>query len=259
MSVGLATTWWGHSAATVELGEVRVGTDPLFAMRLAHLRRHGPRPGPDAYRVDLVLVSHLHADHLHVPSLAAVDATAPMVVPRGARAYLRGLGAREIVEVEPGESLGIAGLRVDVLAARHEGRRHRLARHGAPAIGFRVDDGRASFWYPGDTGLDESMSDVQPVDLALVPVGGWGPTVGPEHLDPDRAVTAVGRVGARWAVPVHFGTFWPVGLQVVGRGTHRRLFAEPGSRFSEAMESADTEAIVLGHGERVVLVPGDEA
>ena len=100
--------------------------------------------------------------------------------------------------------------------------------HGPPALGFRVSNEAGSFWYPGDTELRDDMADVEPVDLALVPVGGWGPTLATGHLDPDEAAAAVRRVGARWAVPVHWGTFWPFGLRRVARANHERLFTTPG-------------------------------
>ena len=74
-----------------------------------------------------------------------------------------------------------------------------------------------------------------PVDLALVPVGGWGPSLGPGHLDPVRAAEAVRRVGASTAVPVHFGTFWPIGLDWI----KPELFLPPGDRFKAAMTEVD--------------------
>ena len=78
-------TWWGHATCTVEDSGIRVLTDPLFTRRLAHLRRRrGAPPPPEATVADLVLVSHLHADHLHLPSLARL-APAPGCWCRGAR------------------------------------------------------------------------------------------------------------------------------------------------------------------------------
>ena len=94
------------------------------------------------------------------------------------------------------------------------------------------------------------MADLAPVDLALVPVGGWGPTLATGHLDPEQGAEAVLRVGARWAVPVHWGTFWPAGLQHVARGNYERLFTTPGARFAEAMAGSGVEAVVLAPGER---------
>lgn len=247
---GPAVTWWGHASTTVELGGVRVATDPLLVDRLYHLRRHGPRPLAAAAEADLVLISHLHADHLHRPSLRRFDPAVPLVVPRGAEPLLAG---RDLHPVVPGDVLEVAGTRIEVLPASHDGRRAPGSRHHGPALGFRVSGPGGSFWFPGDTG--PRPDDVQePVDLALVPVGGWGPTLGEEHLDPEQAAAAVGRVGARWAVPVHWGTFWPMGLERVDRRTHHRLFVTPGARFAAALTVAapGTEAVVVTPGERVV-------
>ena len=251
----LAVTWWGHSSATIELGSVRVGCDPVLVDRLMHLRRHTTTPSEVAAELDVVLVSHLHGDHLHVPSLVRVSPGAPIVVPRGALPRLGALRGRRIIEVGPGEHLQLAGLDIDVLPARHDGRRHPIGRQQAPALGFRVEGNGSSFWYPGDTGLDARIGEVDPVDLALVPIGGWGPTLGDQHLSPEGAAETVCRVGARWALPVHYGTFWPVGLRALHHASYRRLFSTPSARFLEAMSQAPTSAttLVLGHGERMVL------
>lgn len=240
----LEVTWWGHASATVS----GVAVDPLLVDRLFHLVRSAPTPPPAATEADLVLVSHLHQDHCHAPSLARFAPDVPVVVPAGGGRYA---GPRA-VEVSPGDELDLAGVHVEVLAASHDGRRHPLSRTQAPALGFRVTTGAGSWWYPGDSDLRDDMADVDPVDLALVPVGGWGPTLGDGHMDPTEAAAAVGRVGARWAVPVHWGTFWPAGLRRVARANHHRLFTTPGARFAEAMAGSATEAVVLAPGERAV-------
>jgi L-ascorbate metabolism protein UlaG (beta-lactamase superfamily) len=98
-------TWWGHSTCTIEKRGVRILTDPLFCLRLGHLRRRrGPLPGAWSRRADLAVVSHLHVDHLHVGSVALLPLHVPVVLPRGAlRAVpeLRRLRNRELVEVSP--------------------------------------------------------------------------------------------------------------------------------------------------------------
>lgn len=99
-------TWWGHATCTVEDSNVRVLTDPLFARRLAHLRRRrGALPPPGALHADVALVSHLHADHLHVPSLMRLAPGTRLLVPRGARRAvpgLRRLSHLRVSEVAPG-------------------------------------------------------------------------------------------------------------------------------------------------------------
>ncbi len=251
----IACTWWGHSTVTVELGDTRVATDPLLTDRLLHLIRHSAAPGPAAAQADLVLVSHLHHDHCHRPSLARHGSDVPILAPRGAERLLARFAGDRLLLVEPGDVVERAGVRVEVLAATHDGRRHPLSRERPPALGFRFGNDAGSCWYPGDTELRDDMADVDAVDLALVPVGGWGPTLADGHLDPDEAARAVLRVGARWAVPVHWGTFWPAGLERVARANHERLFTSPGPRFAEALAGSAVEAVVLAPGERAAF-PG---
>ena len=256
---GLGLTWWGHSSASVDLGDTRVAVDPLLTDRLFHLRRYAPRPGPDAWAADLVLVSHLHP--VHVPSLRRFAPEVPIVVPRGGEVLLRGpsgpgrVSSPNVVAVVPGDVLDLADARVTVLPATHDGRRHVYSRLQAPALGFRVEAQGHSFWFPGDTELREDMRSVPPVDLALVPVGGWGPTLASGHMHPEEAAVAVGYVGATVATPVHWGTFWPMGLARVDRRRHHRLFTTPGERFVDALDGldVDTRPLLVPHGTRAVL------
>ena len=81
----------------------------------------------------------------------------------------------------------------------------------------------------------------------------WSPA---GHLDPAQAAEAVRRVGAQWAVPVHWGTFWPAGLQYVARANYDRLFVTPGRRFVEALAGSGVEAVLLAPGERATR-PGN--
>ena len=249
----VAVTWWGHATATVETGGSRVVTDPVLVDRLLHLKRYAVTPAREAVEADLVLISHLHHDHCHVPSLARFGAEVPILVPRGGEKLLAGIAGDRVVPVVPGDVVERAGVRIEVLPATHDGRRHPWSRERPPPppLGFRVEGEGGSWWFPGDTELRDDMHDIAPVDLALVPIGGWGPTLEDGHMHPEHAVEAVARVGARWAVPVHWGTFWPAGLRMIARANHQRLFTTPGQRFAEAMAGSPTEAVVVAPGVRV--------
>lgn len=225
-------TWWGHATATVEDSGVRILTDPLLGARLAHLRRRrGPLPGAEALRADAAVVSHLHADHLHLPSLRALPAGTPVLLPRGAvRAVpgLRRLTHLHLVELAPGEETPVGALTVRAVEALHDGRRVPLGPQRVRPLGFVVR-GEATTYFAGDTDLFPGLPDaVGPCDHALLPVGGWGPGLGPGHLDARRAAEAVRLLAPRTAVPVHFGTFCPIGLGV-RPGT---WFHAPGSDFA---------------------------
>ncbi|MDH6213269.1 MBL fold metallo-hydrolase [Streptomyces pseudovenezuelae] len=246
-------TWWGHATCTVADSGVRVLTDPLFARRLAHLRRRrGAVPTVDARRADLALVSHLHADHLHVPSLERLDPGTRLLVPRGApRAVpgLRRLAHLSVTEVAAGDVIPVGDVVVRVVSARHDGRRLPVGPHRSPALGFVVE-GQARTYFAGDTGLFDTMAEeVGPVDVALLPVGGWGPYLGEGHLDAGRAAEALARLAPRSAVPVHYGTYWPIGMDAV----RPHEFHAPGEEFVRlAAERAPGVAVhLLGHGESV--------
>ncbi|MFI1166194.1 MBL fold metallo-hydrolase [Streptomyces sp. NPDC020801] len=248
-------TWWGHATCTVQDSDVRVLTDPLFARRLAHLRRRrGGLPPPTAWHADVALVSHLHADHLHVPSLARLAPGTRLVVPRGAlRAVpgLRRLGQLRITEVTPGDRVQVGGVVVGVVPARHDGRRLPVGPHRSPALGYVVE-GEARTYFAGDTGLFESMAeDVGPVDVALLPVGGWGPYLGEGHLDAGRAAQALARLAPSSAVPVHYGTYWPIGMNAV----RPHEFHAPGDEFVRLAAERAPGVLVhrLAHGESVRL------
>jgi L-ascorbate metabolism protein UlaG (beta-lactamase superfamily) len=249
----LAVTWWGHASSTVEIGSTRVALDPLLTSRLLHLRRYTATPLDSAWDADLVLISHLHSDHFHVPSLRGFPPDIPIVVPRGGEGLMGRLAGDRIRPAEPGDVLELAGVTVRVLPATHDGRRGPHSRMTAPALGFRVDGAGRSFWFPGDTELRDDMAQVGAVDLALVPIGGWGPTLEDGHMDPVDGSKAVRLVGASTAIPVHWGTFWPRGLRHVARANHERLFISPGRRFLDALAGQDVNAMVVEHGHRVTL------
>ncbi len=245
-------TWWGHSTTTIEENGTRLLTDPVLTSRIAHVRRRrGPVPAAEAGQCDAVLVSHLHADHLHLTSLPLIAPDAALVVPRGAARLIHlDSGAAysdRCIEVAPGNQVRIGGLDITVVTAEHDGRRLPWSPHRGPALGFRVE-GSPSVWFAGDTDLyDDLAAEAGPVDLALVPVGGWGPSLGVGHLDPVRAAEAVRRVGARIAVPVHFGTFWPIGCDWL----KPELFLPPGEQFKKEMAEVDAAVQVD------LLVPGE--
>jgi L-ascorbate metabolism protein UlaG (beta-lactamase superfamily) len=230
-------------------------TDPVLTDRLIHLRRMaGARPqlpGPP----DALLLSHLHADHFHLPSLRAVPGKPRLIVPRGAAAFVAGRLGRDwadrCTELAPGEETAVGAVKVRAVPAAHPGGRGPWSRMQADALGFVVE-GAARTWYAGDTGLFDEMSELAPLDLALIPVGGWGPTLGAHgHLDAESGAEALRRVKASWAVPVHYGTFWPIGM---GR-VRSHMFHEPGTEFARraARTAPDTQVRVLAHGETLTI------
>ncbi|MBB4664921.1 MBL fold metallo-hydrolase [Conexibacter arvalis] len=218
-------TWLGHATVLIETGDgTRLLTDPVLRGRVAHLRRHAPPAAPPE-PVDAVLVSHVHHDHLDRPTLKRIaGARTRVVLPRGAAGLVRGLGFGAVAEVAAGDRPRIAGAEVAVVPAWHPARRWPRSPQ-LDALGFVVD----GIWFAGDTDLDERMAQLRgTVEVALVPIWGWGPSLGPGHLDPEGAARALALVEPAVAVPIHWGTYLPYGL-------HRRhggVLREPADRFA---------------------------
>jgi L-ascorbate metabolism protein UlaG (beta-lactamase superfamily) len=192
----------GHATVLIELDGVSLLTDPVLRLRIGHLWRRVPLDVADLADVDAVLVSHVHYDHLDRPSLRQLGIDRTIVAPRGAARVLRGFS--DIREVDVGEELRLGD--VPVHATRAEHRSARLTLRTAPSLGF-VISGSRRVYFAGDTDLFEGMNALAgSLDVALLPVAGWGPKVGPGHLDPMRAAQALRMLRPRIAVPIHWGT-----------------------------------------------------
>lgn len=236
MSGPLDVVWLGHATADVRLGSTRIVTDPVLRDRLAHLRRHGGTmrldPGPlDPGPVDAVVISHLHHDHLDLPSLRLLPAGTPLIVPRGAGRLVARAAPGEVIEVVPGDTVDIGGTTVTAVPADHHPGRF-LSRAKAQPLGFVLDGAERTVYFPGDTDLHPVMADLPAPDVALLPIWGWGRTLGSHHLDPERAARAATMLRARSVLPVHWGTFAPVRAR---RGVPA-WFHRPAARFRREME-----------------------
>ena len=205
-------TWVGHATALVEMDRVRLLTDPVLRGRLLHLRRHAPPPDAEVTeRLDAVLISHLHADHLDLPSLRRVDRDTTLVGPPGLARLVRRAGFATTVELVPGDAIDVGAVNVAAVDADHDPRRWPISRE-AGALGF-VLGGAHRVYFAGDTDVFDEMRDLAgDLDVALLPVWGWGPRLGPGHMDPEAAARAAALLAPRVAVPIHWGTFFPRGL-----------------------------------------------
>ena len=116
-------TWLGHSTTLMELGGARILTDPVTRTRVAHLRRASAVPSSALSRIDLVLLSHAHWDHLDLPSLEQIGRSTTVVVPSGAGALLTRRGFRDVVEVEAGDVIGVKEVSIRATHAEHTAKR----------------------------------------------------------------------------------------------------------------------------------------
>lgn len=241
-------TWLGHATVLIETDGVRLLTDPVLRDHVGPLRRRGPVPPEALWRdPDAVLISHVHHDHLDLPSLRLLDPAVPVLVPAGAERLLR--GHSDVRPVTAGDTCRVGPLVITAVPARHHAGRFG-SRVGAAAVGYLV--GRT--WFAGDTGIFPGMAALAGrVDTALLPVGGWGLTLGPQHLDPLQACAAALLAGARAVLPIHWGTLVARGAWLLDGVTGGHRTRQPGRLFAEAAAQAGLEALLAGPGASVEI------
>jgi L-ascorbate metabolism protein UlaG (beta-lactamase superfamily) len=219
----MRVTWIGHSTVLVETAGVNILTDPIWSERASPFSFIGPKrvraPGvrfEDLPRIDLILVSHNHYDHMDLPTLKRLwDRDRPLIVTSlGNDAILRKAGI-ESVALDWGRTRRMArGLAVTVERVHHWGSRWGTDRNRALWSGFTVHLPGGNVFFAGDTGFGDGAwageaAKRGPYRLAILPVGAYLPReiMSGNHMDPDEAVEVFRRLGARSALGVHWGTF----------------------------------------------------
>jgi L-ascorbate metabolism protein UlaG (beta-lactamase superfamily) len=233
-------TWVGHATALLDIDGYRVITDPLMTSRVAHLRRRRPLPSPDVYDVDLILLSHVHVDHLHLRSLQRLRPTAKVLTPQGSARLLRKVGFTDVREIVVGDriqtgEIDSGPITVEVVPAAHKRGRGPHSRVSADPVGFVVDGAGRRVYFPGDTDLFEGMADLGDIDVALLPIWGWGSSLGEGHLNPRRAAEATRIIRPELLLPIHWGTYAPED----GRRRLPSWFDQPPQELRTELEAID--------------------
>ena len=190
--------------------------------------------------VDAILISHAHGDHLDRASLRLLPRSTKLVVPPGACRYVTWRRFDDVVEVDAGDELRIGDVRVRATPAVHNAR----------AVGYLVE-GTQTAYFAGDTDLFDGMAEIAPhLDLALLPISGWGPALPEGHLNPTTAAQALELLHPRVCVPIHWGTFRPI----YKRTPYASDTAAPQRFADEAHKRApDVEIRILSPGDKCAI------
>jgi N-acyl-phosphatidylethanolamine-hydrolysing phospholipase D len=215
----LSALWVGHATVLLQLDDRWVLTDPVFTRRVGQLSNRLVEPGlrPDQLpELDVVLISHLHFDHLSLGSLDLIeDRIRTLVLPEGGAVYVP--HSRVLpVELPQGVSFEQDGLRVTAVPAAHNGMRYGLDREWLTTsyTGYVIEYRGTRVYFAGDTAFRaEDFRDIGgrfgELDLALLPIAPIEPRdfMHRHHTDPDEALTAFQLLRAKWLLPIHFDTF----------------------------------------------------
>lgn len=242
-------TYIGHATTLIEMDGVRILTDPVLRRRVSHLRRrHTPLEMVVAQRIDAVLISHLHFDHLDLPSLRMLAPSTRLIVPRGTARLLGRF--KGVEEIGLGETATVGAVTITATYASHVRERFPFG-PTAECLGFIIQ-GHYHIYFAGDTALFPEMATLgEQLDVALLPVWGWGPTLGPGHMNPLEAAEALVLLRPRLAVPIHWGTLHPIGLGWL----KPRFLSEPPLEFVQhaARLTPQVKIRVIAPGETISL------
>jgi L-ascorbate metabolism protein UlaG (beta-lactamase superfamily) len=217
----LRVTWLGHSTALLEFGHRKVLTDPVFGERASPFRHVGPRrfhPVPVELtglpKLDAVLLSHDHYDHLCEPTIREIARLEVPVITAlgvGERLVAMGIAASRITELDWHEETEVGGLRFIATPAQHFSGRGLGDRNRTLWASWVIDSGRHRVFFSGDTGLTEEFRDIGrvhgPFDLVMLEIGAFHEAWGSVHLGPAQALEAFDMLGGGTLLPVHWSTF----------------------------------------------------
>jgi L-ascorbate metabolism protein UlaG (beta-lactamase superfamily) len=255
-------TFIGHSTFLIRWAGLTILTDPVFSERASPVSWAGPKrarpPGrafADLPRIDLLLVSHNHYDHMDLPSLRAIRRrdNPQVVTPLGNAVHLAKAGLDRVQELDWWQSTTpLPGIRVTATPARHFSARTLRDRNHSLWSGFMLEIASHRLFFAGDSGAGSHWAEIgQRVgspDLALLPIGAYEPRaiMAPVHMNPAEAVAAHQALGAARSIGMHFGTF-----QLTDEPIDEPPAAMAAARAAAGL--ADTDFVTLGFGETRVF------
>ena len=211
----LSAVWIGHATVLLRIGNLTILTDPVMSNRVGiglGLVTGGPQRllAPalslrELPRVDLILISHAHFDHLDRPTLCRLNKDTPVVTAHHTLDLIRDLGFRRVAELQWGESLDFGGVKITARQVAHWGARTFFDRHrGFNA--YLLESAQHRVLYGGDTAYQERFKDLGRVDLAILGIGGYDPYVA-AHATPEQAWAMAAHMNADYLLPMHHSTF----------------------------------------------------
>lgn len=208
-------TWIGHATFLAQLGGLSFLIDPVLSPRLFTIRRLvDPGLALEALpKIEAVLVTHNHRDHMDEPSLLAMSREAAVIVPKGLGAWFSRRGFSKVHELAWWEHVDLGDARVTFVPSQHWSQRGPLDRNESLWGGYVIEDGTHRVYHSGDTAYFEGFREIGRragrIDAAMLPIGAYEPRwfMRAQHMNPEDAVQAFVDLHADSFVAMHWGTF----------------------------------------------------
>lgn len=225
----IGVTWLGHAGFFAQVANVNLIIDPNWALWHGPVKRvrHPSLWASDLPPIDIVLVTHAHFDHLHLPSLRRIARGQPIIVPKGVGDIVKRCGFGQIIELDTWQSAQYRDLHITLTPARHWGARMIHDTHRGFG-GYLIDGPDRSLFHCGDSSMFDGFHEIgqrSSVDLALIPIGAYdAPSGRAVHMNPEEALDAFAMLGAQHMVPMHHDTF-PLGGEPIQEPVERLVRA----------------------------------
>lgn len=214
-------TWVGHSTFLIQTAGMNILTDPIWSMRASPVQFAGPkrqsRPGirfEDLPKIDLILLSHTHYDHLDRPTVLRLGNAPHYIVPERTKWWFANESITNVTELTWWQSKKLGALAVTAVPAKHWSRRGLFRTNEAGWGGYVIESPAGTIYFAGDTGYNaEYFKDIgtrfPDIALGLIPIGAYHPRwfFGRFHVDPREAVIVHKEAGAKKSVGMHWGAF----------------------------------------------------
>jgi len=215
----IQVTWIGHSSFLVQAGGLNILTDPVYSDRVSPVSFIGPRrkappgiPFESLPRIDAVVISHDHYDHLDAPVIKKLGTGPRYFVPLGVGAWFHARGIERVSELDWWQTAFIGEVQFHCVPAQHVSGRSPFAFDRALWAGWVIETPAGRIYFAGDAGYSPHFREIGerrgPIRVALLPIGAYRPRwfMKTMHMDPPEAVRAHRDVGARYSVGMHWGT-----------------------------------------------------
>lgn len=202
-----SVNWFGHATTVINLSNKIIITDPVFSDLLGYFKRVSKKPSYiNNLRVDYILLSHGHMDHLNFSSLRKLNKDAIIIVPKGYVRLAKLLGFKNVFLLHPGDVYEDAFIKITAYEANHDGRRFYFG-HDNESISYLIERANKSIFFAGDTALTNNFKDIA-CDVALMPVGCYKPDrFSYMHCTPEQSYEMFKMMLCSTMIPIHYKTF----------------------------------------------------
>ena len=199
--------WYGHATTIINISDTVIVTDPVTTNNLGYFKRVVQKPfNLKKQKIDYIILSHGHMDHLHFPSLMGLDKDATIIVPKGYKKLMKLIGYKNVVLLRQGEVFEDDTIKVTAMKADHDGRRYYVGIDDE-SNSYLIESSNQRIFYAGDTAYTDNFNDLE-CDIALMPVGCYKPErFSYMHCSPEESYSMFKNMNCNTMIPIHYKTF----------------------------------------------------